>query len=283
MFFRCMMYTNIIYTYTRIILENNNRHKRTNLSLSLSKKSSCVFKNNMWFSNFCILQVICIICILHNEASRPRLTHDSQTEQTERRGFLTPLTELQDGRGGFWIWILEDFPLLLLLFFSGGKSNDLVNSILFPYIQFIVFFGSLEDFGKSIDDERCGFGRIERFPRLAVSRFVLVILVPQRGWMSSSTGVWNICTLWKEIDMICVYWDVKLLGYYRCYIYIYVQVQLIVFNPFSNDFKDFQRSGWCKPAAVYESSTLQLSSYLELQGGPPWEISPCKFPLEGMP
>lgn len=223
MFFRCMMYTNIIYTYTRIILENNNRHKRTNLSLSLSKKSSCVFKNNMWFSNFCILQVICIICILHNEASRPRLTHDSQTEQTERRGFLTPLTELQDGRGGFWIWILEDFPLLLLLllFFSGGKSNDLVNSILFPYIQFIVFFGSLEDFGKSIDDERCGFGRIERFPRLAVSRFVLVILVPQRGWMSSSTGVWNICTLWKEIDMICVYWDVKLLGYYRCYIYIY--------------------------------------------------------------
>ena len=25
------------------------------------------------------------------------LTHDSQTEQTERRGFLTPLTELQDG------------------------------------------------------------------------------------------------------------------------------------------------------------------------------------------
>lgn len=168
MFFRCMMYTNIIYTYTRIILENNNRHKRTNLSLSLSKKSSCVFKNNMWFSNFCILQVICIICILHNEASRPRLTHDSQTEQTERRGFLTPLTELQDGRGGFWIWILEDFPLLLLLlFFSGGKSNDLVNSILFPYIQFIVFFGSLEDFGKSIDDERCGFGRIERFPTLA--------------------------------------------------------------------------------------------------------------------
>ena len=63
-----------------------------------------------------------------------------------------------------WIWILEDFPLLL--FFSGGKSNDLVKSILFPYIQFN-FFGSLEDFGKSIDDERCGFGRIERFPRLA--------------------------------------------------------------------------------------------------------------------
>ena len=33
-------------------------------------------------------------------ALSPRLTHDTQTEELQRRGFLTPLTELQESNFG---------------------------------------------------------------------------------------------------------------------------------------------------------------------------------------
>lgn len=140
-----MMYTNILYTYTRIILKNNNRHKRTNLSLSLSPRNHHMYSKTTCDSpDFRFLQVICIICILQKWSfpDPPRLTHDSQTEQTERRGFLTPLTELQDGRGEFGF---GGFSPVVVFF---GREIQWFGKIYFFPLHSIHFFWSLEDLGN---------------------------------------------------------------------------------------------------------------------------------------